>query len=90
MANARQERIHVSGRTGAGSEEIAVPEVVSIYDAKTQLSKLVKRARAGETIFIGAFGKPEAILAPLPKKPKIRFGVLESLRDPNFDDSFGA
>ena len=36
---------------------------VSIHEAKTNLSKLVKRAAAGETIYIGAYGKPEAVLA---------------------------
>ncbi|MCL2127273.1 MAG: hypothetical protein FWH38_03370 [Treponema sp.] len=35
---------------------------VSIHEAKTNLSKLVKRAVAGETIYIGAYGKPEAML----------------------------
>jgi antitoxin (DNA-binding transcriptional repressor) of toxin-antitoxin stability system len=41
--------------------------VMTIYEAKTNLSKLVKRAAAGETIYIGAFGKAEALLTPLPK-----------------------
>ena len=34
----------------------------SIHEAKTNFSKLVKRAAAGETIYIGSFGKPEAVL----------------------------
>ena len=34
----------------------------SIHEAKTSFSKLVKRAAAGETIFIGSYGKPEAVL----------------------------
>jgi len=38
-------------------------ETISIHEAKTNLSKLVKRAAAGETIYIGAYGKPEAVLA---------------------------
>ena len=37
-------------------------KTVSIHEAKTNLSKLVKRAAAGETIYIGAYGKPEAAL----------------------------
>lgn len=65
-------------------------DVVSIYEAKTQLSKLVKRARSGETIYIGAYGRPEAILAPIPQRPKITFGALAHLRDPEFDDSVEA
>lgn len=65
-------------------------EVVSIYEAKTQFSKLVKRAKSGETIYIGAYGRPEAILAPLPQRPRIKFGALAHLRDPAFDDSIEA
>jgi len=37
-------------------------KTISIHEAKTNLSKLVKRAAAGETIYIGAYGKPEAAL----------------------------
>ena len=37
-------------------------QTFSIHEAKTNLSKLVKRAAAGETIYIGAYGKPEAAL----------------------------
>ena len=37
-------------------------KTVSIHEAKTNLSRLVKRAAAGETIYIGAYGKPEAAL----------------------------
>jgi len=35
---------------------------IPIHEAKSNLSKLVKRAAAGETIYIGAYGKPEAII----------------------------
>ncbi|MCL2294521.1 MAG: type II toxin-antitoxin system prevent-host-death family antitoxin [Spirochaetes bacterium] len=35
---------------------------ISIHEAKSNLSKLVKRAAAGETIYIGAYGKPEVKL----------------------------
>ena len=37
-------------------------KTISIHEAKTNLSRLVKRAAAGETIYIGAYGKPEAAL----------------------------
>jgi len=37
-------------------------ETVTIHEAKSNLSRLVKRAAAGETIYIGAYGKPEAVL----------------------------
>ncbi len=45
-----------------------MPKVISIYDAKTNLSKLVKQAEAGQTIYIGDYGKLQAILAPAPAK----------------------
>ena len=48
---------------------------ISIYEAKTNLSKLVKRAEAGETIYIGSYGNPQAVLSPIPMKPKIQIGV---------------
>ena len=35
---------------------------VTIHEAKTNFSKLVKRAAAGETIYIGAYGKPTVTL----------------------------
>lgn len=60
-------------------------DVVPIYEAKTNLSKLVKRAGAGETIYIGAYGHAEAVLAPVPVRKPIRLGVLAHLRDPDFD-----
>ena len=44
---------------------------ISIHEAKSNLSKLVKRAAAGETIYIGAYGKPEAILTAVSEN-KIR------------------
>jgi len=37
-------------------------KTIPIHEAKSNLSKLVKRAAAGETIYIGAYGRPEAII----------------------------
>ena len=37
-------------------------KTITIHEAKSNLSKLVKRAAAGETIYIGAYGKPEVAL----------------------------
>lgn len=37
----------------------------NIYDAKAQLSALVKRAQAGERIVISIRGKPAAVLGPM-------------------------
>jgi prevent-host-death family protein len=40
-------------------------ETVSLYQAKTQLSRLVDRAAAGEEIVIAKSGHPRAQLVPL-------------------------
>ncbi len=37
---------------------------VNIYEAKTQLSKLIKRVRAGEEVIIADAGRPVAKLVP--------------------------
>lgn len=50
-------------------------KVISIYEAKTHLSKLVKQAQAGETIYIGAYGNLQAMLAPVPAKRPINIGI---------------
>ena len=41
----------------------------NMHEAKTQLSRLVERAEAGEEIIIARDGKPRARLVPLPLKP---------------------
>ncbi len=51
---------------------------VNIYEAKTQLSRLVDQAAAGEEIIIARGGKPVARLSQLAAPTrKIRFGVLK-------------
>jgi antitoxin (DNA-binding transcriptional repressor) of toxin-antitoxin stability system len=52
-------------------------KVITIYDAKANLSKLVKRAQSGKTVYIGAFGIAQAVIAPLPTKPKVKLGVWQ-------------
>jgi prevent-host-death family protein len=49
-------------------------DIVNIYDAKTNLSKLVDRAAAGEEIVIAKAGKPKAKLVPYRTGKKRRFG----------------
>jgi prevent-host-death family protein len=47
---------------------------VSIAEAKNQLSGLIARAEAGETVTLTRYGKSVAILAPMPApqpKPKM-------------------
>jgi prevent-host-death family protein len=49
-------------------------DTFNLYDAKTNLSKLVDRAAAGEEIVIAKAGKPKAKLVPLDaprKEPRI-------------------
>lgn len=42
-----------------------MPDQVNLYEAKTQLSRLVERAAAGEEILIAKAGQPMARLVPL-------------------------
>ena len=41
-----------------------MPTVVNVHEAKTQLSKLLRRVEAGEEIIIGRAGRPVARLTP--------------------------
>ena len=64
-------------------------ETVNIYEAKTQLSKLVDRAAGGEEIIIARAGRPVARLVPLeearpPRKPGLLRGRIWI--SPDFDD----
>jgi len=53
-------------------QAIYAAETVSIHEAKTNFSKLVKRAEAGETIYIGAYGKPAVAMISSEAVPKKR------------------
>lgn len=66
---------------------------VNLYEAKTNLSRLVDQAAAGETIVIAKNGKPVAALVPLaaaqPKKPRVpEFGFLEPAWPPMSDEEW--
>jgi prevent-host-death family protein len=71
-----------------------VRETVSLYEAKTQLSRLVDRAAAGEEIVIAKSGRPRARLVPMedtrplrvPGKGKGRWNVGKSFDAPLPDD----
>jgi len=69
-----------------------MPELVNIYDAKTQLSRLIDRAAAGEDILIGRAGKPMVRLVPVddvrPRQPGLLKGlaVPDALFDPLPED----
>ncbi|HEX5385520.1 MAG TPA: type II toxin-antitoxin system prevent-host-death family antitoxin [Gemmatimonadales bacterium] len=49
-----------------------VRETVSLYQAKTQLSRLVDRAAAGEEIVIAKSGRARARLVPLEDRRSLR------------------
>ena len=49
-------------------------ETVNLYDAKTNLSKLVERAASGEEFIIAKAGKPKARLVPYQPQRKKRLG----------------
>lgn len=54
------------------------PLTVNIFQAKTQLSKLVEMAERGEEVIIARAGKPVARLSQLePEKRPIVFGLLK-------------
>lgn len=50
---------------------------VNIFEAKTQLSKLIELAEKGEDVVIARAGKPVVRLTKLePSKKQIRYGLL--------------
>jgi prevent-host-death family protein len=51
--------------------------VVNVHEAKTQLSQLLDRARAGEEIVIAKSGKPYAKLVALRKQKERRPGLVK-------------
>lgn len=50
---------------------------VNVHEAKTQLSKLLDRAHAGEEIVIAKNGQPYARLVPLEKPQPRKPGLLK-------------
>jgi prevent-host-death family protein len=50
--------------------------IANVYEAKTHLSRLLRRVRAGEEIIIADAGRPVARLVPiaLPKGPRVLGG----------------
>jgi prevent-host-death family protein len=55
-------------------------EVVNLYDAKAQLSRLIDRATAGEDVVIARAGKPLVRLVPVetqrPREPGLLKGLI--------------
>lgn len=51
-------------------------KVVTIYDAKTNLSKYIKQAKTGHPVYIGSYGEKEVVLmVAKPEKASIKFGT---------------
>jgi prevent-host-death family protein len=59
----------------------------NLHAAKTQFSRLVDAAAAGEEIIIAKAGKPLARLVPLAEPSKRRLGILagRAIVPPDFD-----
>lgn len=54
------------------SRKRVVRETVSLYQAKTHLSRLVEEAAQGREIIIAKSGRPRARLVPLPDSRALR------------------
>ena len=59
---------------------------INVHEAKTQLSKLLERAHAGEEIVIAKYGEPYARLVPLAKPKARQPGLLKGTVE---DAAFG-
>lgn len=62
-----------------------MPTIVNIREAKTHLSRLLERVKAGEEIIIANAGKPHARLVPLAQGER-ELGFLEGTVPPTFHD----
>ncbi len=52
---------------------------VNVHVAKTQLSKLIEKARTGEEVIIAKAGKPVVRLVPFKQRSKREFGSAAGL-----------
>lgn len=62
-------------------------ETVNVNEAKTHLSRLLERVRAGEEICIAKGGKPIARLVPLAAPRQRQPGLLKGQVEPAFFES---
>lgn len=53
-----------------------MPGPINIHEAKTNFSRLVERAEAGEEILIARAGRPVARLVPLAARTQVRYPGL--------------
>jgi prevent-host-death family protein len=59
-------------------------KVINVHEAKTHLSSLLERVRAGEEIILAKNGEPYARLMPLEKPKKRKLGFMEGKVDRSF------
>ena len=64
--------------------------LVNVHEAKSQLSRLIAAAEAGDDVVIARNGKPAVRLVPL-KSGRFQFDTLAHLVDnvPEFDEAMG-
>ena len=61
--------------------------LINVHEAKTQFSKLLERAHAGEEVILSKAGKPYARMMPLaPAAPKRQRGRVKGINDDAFFD----
>ena len=65
------------------TEVSSMPNPINVHEAKTQLSRLLDRAHAGEEVVLSKAGKPYAKLVPL-EKPKRKLGFIKGHLDACF------
>ncbi len=65
-----------------------MPSIVNVHQAKTHLSKLLKRAHEGEEIILAKAGKPYARLVPLEEASPRVPGIANGRIDDAFFDAF--
>lgn len=65
-------------------------KTINVYQAKSQLSRLIDEAMAGEEIVIAKNGKPFVTLTPYAPKNKLKMGLWADTKfefdDEHFDD----
>lgn len=55
-------------------------KAIPIHEAKTNLSKYVKLAKAGNPVYIGAWGETEVVLTAVPKNKTNGSGIWGSMK----------
>ena len=61
--------------------------LINVHEAKTQFSKLLEQAHAGQEIILAKAGKPYARMMPLaPSAPKRQRGRVKGIIDDAFFD----